>query len=90
MPYQEMTTAPRDGTFIEVMCVRGTVMPWWGLFHWADGGWQSVDFTRGLVNESYFLWRPFKGCVNDYEEPTGGLQQTDAYWKWPQNRKGVP
>jgi hypothetical protein len=36
--WQHMSTAPRDGTVVELMCTYG-VAPWYGIYRWTDEGY---------------------------------------------------
>src|SRR5262249_475421 len=75
--WQEMSSAPHDGTVVEVMCTYG-VAPWFALARWSrqrmwvwghdDGpAWQIVapiqkgSLGGGYVNEGSLKWRPYNG-----------------------------
>lgn len=90
--WQPISSAPKDGTVIEVRCTYG-VAPWYGLFRWTkqitiDGatfdspGWHRVGDDRiGFTEDSTFTWRPYNGASSAYVDPTDGAQMTDAYWR---------
>lgn len=76
--WQPIITAPRDGTLIETRCEYG-VAPWYGVFRWKDGRWQSEDGVTG-VGETRLSWRPLTQHSWPYVDPTGGAQNTNEYW----------
>jgi hypothetical protein len=95
--WQPITTAPKDGTIIEVRCTYG-VAPWYGLFHWTkqitlltqtgklvtsdSPGWHKVgEEASGFSEGPSFSWRPYKGTATAYVDPTGGMQNSAAYWR---------
>jgi hypothetical protein len=83
--WRPASSAPRDGTIVEMMQTFGTA-PWYGRFRWtkntrdAQPSWRNVDDLNGGVTENACLfWRPYKG-KGKYVDPTGGVQKTVAYW----------
>ena len=81
--WQSIKSAPRDGTTIEMLETYG-VAPWYGLFRWGtqygQSGWWQIN-RRGfsvMENECLF-WRPYKSG-KAYVDPTGGAQESMAYW----------
>jgi hypothetical protein len=103
--WRSMSTAPRDGSVIELRCTYG-VAPWYGLFKWSnevqtpDGRrvelgkkrWtDAIDVNKGVADESSLSWRPYSGAVENYVDPTHGRQNTDRYWREAVARKyGLP
>lgn len=80
--WQPVSTAPRDGTTVEMLETFG-VAPWYGLFKWTkDDGWMRADGSSQGVMENYCLfWRPYKPApTTPYVDPTGGAQDKVAYW----------
>ena len=44
--------------------------------------WQKVPSDGGSFDEwTSFSWRPFRGDVAQYKDPTGGAQDSMAYWR---------
>jgi len=83
--WMPMDTAPRDGTVIEVRCTYG-VAPWYGLHKWVEDRygrrWCDAVDDRKSVDEGYYLtWRPYRGAIADYVDPTNGAQNDSAYWR---------
>lgn len=87
--WQEMSTAPRDGTPIEVRCTYG-IAPWYGLYIWgvepewpdSDPRWMQVgDPCAGICENMSFQWRPYQGDPLAYIDPTHGAQETMEYWQ---------
>jgi hypothetical protein len=89
-----MSTAPKDGTIIEIRCTYG-VAPWYGLFRWSNtvdfghgaglsnsAAWRGVpDSRQGIASEdATFSWRPYYGQPGQYDDPTHGAQNTREYW----------
>lgn len=94
--WQSMDSAPRDGTWVELKCTYG-VAPWYCIARWTDEGlahgvnglvpykkdkpeWVKRD-GGGPASESSLFWRPYEGDVEAYSDPTGGLQNSPAYWR---------
>jgi hypothetical protein len=92
-----MDTAPRDGTWVELMCTYG-VAPWYCIARWADeqvasgpdGSITKFKSSRpswvtpeggGPFDEGSLHWRPYAGNVASYRDPTGGMQNDMAYWR---------
>lgn len=94
--WQEMSSAPRDGTWIEVKNTYG-VAPSYGLARWTDEGMAHgpdglVPYKRrepawddgeggGYMDGEHLHWRPYDGNPKTYIDPTGGLQNSPAYWR---------
>ena len=106
--WQPISTAPRDGTVIEIRCTYG-VAPWFGIYRWTDGTmtlvqdgkeytfkgeprWAKVgDDQSGFSEGPSFSWRPYKGDTASYVDPTGGAQNSMAYWRGASAAsKGLP
>lgn len=68
-PWRPMTSAPRDGTVVELRCTYG-VRPWYGLFRWTDS-MEMLDQQGALVTmymQSPWwasLKRPGQGMTDD-------------------------
>ena len=93
--WQHLSTAPRDGTVVEMRCTYG-VAPWYGLFRWTNeviGPDGTVLFTRdypewvgyvdpslSVTEDEHLRWRPYNGSL-PYVDPTGGAQNEGAYWR---------
>ena len=88
-----ISTAPKDGTVIEVRCTFG-VAPWYGLYFWKkeiffnnagrhEGRWcKSGDENRGFdPDDRFFSWRNTNQTSTQYVDPTGGAQNTEEYWR---------
>lgn len=110
--WQQMTTAPRDGTPVELKNSYG-VVPWYGLFRWTDEStirttesytdtegkhrirdlgerpyklpkptWVSIGRQGQSVDDGpYLQWRPYGSAPASYIDPTGGMQDSPAYWR---------
>jgi hypothetical protein len=67
-----MTSAPRDGTLIEIECGFGT-KPWRRIVKWrsdAFAGWVAFpDFMSGPAFEGSCWWRPFSGDPAAHYDP---------------------
>ena len=79
-------SAPKDGTVIEMAQTYG-IAPTYGLYKWSNqriGGetmWQSAtDPQMGTMDSGCLYWRPYKGSVSKYQDPTGGEQNSLRYW----------
>lgn len=101
--WKPVSTAPRDGTVVEMMQTYG-VAPTYGLYKWTrelmvlelvfgqrspqpkpykmkTPAWVSADNSGSYFDSSRCLfWRPYKGDVAKYVDPTGGAQNKVAYW----------
>lgn len=78
--FKHMSTAPRDGTIIEIKCSYG-IMPWYALGQYIDGELrQYPDSMKGWTNENSLSWREFDGDPENYVDPTNGAQWTYKYW----------
>lgn len=96
--WQPMSTAPRDGTVVEIKNSYG-VAPTYSLGKWTDEGlahgrdgqmhpfkrdhasWFNIKSGGGWISESSLSWRPYVGDVDSYVDPTGGAQNSMAYWR---------
>ena len=94
--WRSMDTAPRDGTWVELKCTYG-VAPWYCLARWTDeishgqdGQMHTFKRSRfswvkreggGPFEEGSLHWRPYAGEVTSYTDPTGGMQDNQAYWR---------
>lgn len=90
-------TAPKDGTVIEVRCTYGVapwygLFIWKEIvvLHDNNGeshemrspGWKRVgDDSSSFEEGSSFTWRPYRGMTISYIDPTGGAQDSPAYWR---------
>ena len=90
--WQDISTAPRDGTSIE-LCNQWGIMPTYALCKWTKTrivngetytfgpDWVDVlDNSRGVIDGQHLSWRPYTGDPAHYEDPTHGAQNTPAYW----------
>jgi hypothetical protein len=79
--WQGMSTAPRDGTIIEIECRYG-IEPWRGLFRWELG--HSEIYGGGLSDDPDLdgNWRPAKGRWMDADAPTQGIGVGDSNLVW--------
>lgn len=79
--WRDISDAPRDGTAIEIQNNWG-VAPHYAVCVWTDGGWRHADDPkRGMSDGAHLSWRPYEGVINEYHDPTGGAQDTFAYWQ---------
>lgn len=95
--WRPMSTAPRDGTWVELKNTYG-VAPWYCIARWTDENishgsdgrlypFKSKDKSwvkregGGPFSESHLQWRPYSGKVEAYVDPTGGAQDSPAYWR---------
>lgn len=86
--WQPMASAPHDGTVVEVRNNYG-VAPWYGLYRWAVSEFDNTGHWFNAKQASHFfdhesdtlMWRPYKGDVTAYVDPTGGAQESMAYWR---------
>jgi hypothetical protein len=55
-------------------------------------GWHKVgDESAGFSEDSSVTWRPYKGAELAYVDPTGGAQNSMAYWRGASAAKaGLP
>ncbi len=73
-------TAPHDGTVVEMLETFG-IAPWYDIFKWKSGRWQSVSRPdHGVGVDECLFWRPYKPTGNPYTDPTGGAQNSVEYW----------
>lgn len=82
--WNNINDAPRDGTIIEIQNNFG-IAPTFRICRWSKDchspGWKDAnDTTRGVVDGPHLSWRPYKGEVGSYVDPTNGAQETLAYW----------
>jgi hypothetical protein len=80
--WKSLNSAPHDGTVVEVLNTYG-LAPTYGLFKYvkADKWWQDVrKANQGIVSEVCMYFRPYNGTVSAYVDPTGGAQDSVAYW----------
>ncbi|TJW14427.1 MAG: hypothetical protein E5W82_10650 [Mesorhizobium sp.] len=79
--WNNILSAPRDGTPIEIQNNWG-VAPWFGVFKWVAGnGWRDVcDARSGCIDGPHLSWRPYAGRVEEYVDPTNGAMKTHEYW----------
>ncbi len=103
--WRSMSSAPRDGTFVELECTYG-VAPWYCLARWTDEivlagkttfkshqfSWQKPwPDNGGPFDEHSLRWRSYNGIVSSYIDPTGGQQNDAVYWRKAVARKyGLP
>jgi hypothetical protein len=69
MTWQPITTAPRDGTVIEIQCTYGA-KPWTALVRWVDDrrgagwiGWHNAENDDSGVDPDFnwsLKWRPVR------------------------------
>lgn len=68
--WRDMTTAPRDGTVVELECTYGFT-PWYGLHRWSGGHWLSPNGRSSTIaTDQHLRWRPYDGAIADYVDPT--------------------
>ncbi len=78
--WKPASTAPRDGTVVEMAETYGTA-PWYGVFKYVNGHWQKANSpNEGVSEDECLFWRPYKSNVAAYKDPTGGAQNTVKYW----------
>ena len=83
--FNPMNTAPRDGRWIEVANNAG-VATHYGLYRWKDeyrcfvGNETPNSFSSFDEKNPAFSWRETSATPSNYEDPTGGMQHTRAYW----------
>lgn len=78
--WKSVSSAPRDGTTVEMLETYG-VAPWYGIFHFSEGRWEKVgDRYSGVEEDGCLFWRPYGGAAGSYVDPTGGAQESVAYW----------
>jgi hypothetical protein len=94
--WMPMGTAPRDGTPVEIRCTYG-VAPWYGVFCWNGNEWVKFKNPNSSVsadkngNSTVLTWRPLRTDPDHYVDPTGGAQDTSAYWRGAVAAKyGIP
>lgn len=90
--WNDIATAPRDGTPVEIQNNWG-VAAHYGVCKWVEGrGWVYVnDQNRSMSDGSHLSWRPYDGDVTSYTDPTGGLQDDPRYWRQAAARSaGLP
>lgn len=91
-----MNSAPRDGTWVELKNTYG-IAPWYCVARWTDedvalsaNGMVPFRASKkswikqgggGPFSETSLQWRPYAGTVDNYIDPTGGLQNDMAYWR---------
>lgn len=95
--WRTMDSAPRDGSYVELECRYGVapwycIARWTdevvssdqnGLRHtWKqhEKSWQKPE-GGGPFSEGSLRWRPYNGEVSAYSDPTGGAQDSPAYWR---------
>lgn len=95
--WRSMDTAPRDGTYVELKCTYGVapwycIARWTdeGIAHGPNGkqhpfkrdrpSWRKPE-GGGPFSEGHLQWRPYKGTVESYVDPTDGMQDSMAYWR---------
>jgi hypothetical protein len=80
--WRPLAEAPHDGTLVEELNTYG-VAPTYGVFKFVgSGGWIAVDPAyvkhsgqgTGLISEVCQWFRPFKGKLSEYVDPTHGAQ----------------
>lgn len=79
--WKPLSTAPHDGTVVEILNTYG-IAPTYGLFKYdAKLHWIQVDVKdRGLSDGNCMYWRSYAGAIDKYVDPTGGKQNSVAYW----------
>lgn len=80
--WKDITSAPRDGTPIELENCYG-IRPTYSLCKWIQGqGWIHVnDECHGVGDGPWLRWREYKGDPSAYVDPTNGAQETMSYWQ---------
>lgn len=80
--WNDIRDAPTDGTPIEIQNNWG-VAPHYAACRWEEGrGWAVAnnDGTSMGDGGTHLSWRPLRGDVAAYVDPTGGAQETREYW----------
>ncbi len=94
--WKPMSSAPRDGTVVEMIETYG-VAPWYGIFKWTDEAistdqngntvhfktskhWQQVDRNGGLTDGDVCVFWRPYESTGEYVDPTGGAQDSVTYW----------
>lgn len=79
--WQSMSSAPRDGSIIELRCDYG-IAPWFGLFRWDGERWSNAIRDGSSVSgEDTLTWRHTTAFTSNYVDPTGGQQDDPHYWR---------
>lgn len=85
--WSDMTSAPTDGTVIEIQNNYG-IAPCFGLYKRQDEKW--IDVVASHQNSTMYIsegdiiafsCRPYTGTVEDYVDPTFGEQDKPEYWR---------
>jgi hypothetical protein len=79
--WKPLSSAPHDGTVVEVLNTYG-IAPTYRLFKYdAKLHWIQADAKHGgLIGEDCMYWRSYTGAIDKYVDPTGGKQNSVAYW----------
>lgn len=95
--WSSMASAPRDGTVIEVRNSYGIAPTYslakWTTESTANSNegrvsyilsapeWVDTVNGGGWISELALNWRPYSGDITKYIDPTGGAQDSPAYWR---------
>lgn len=105
--WRSMESAPRDGTWVELKNTYGVApwyrLGRWTRERTSQDqtgeivsyaaetpSWDFGDAT-GISDEEHLQWRPYSGDIKAYTDPTGGAQNSAAYWRGAVTKKyGLP
>lgn len=79
--WKSISTAPIDGTIIELKNNYG-VAPSYSLVKRVDDRWQKANDPCSAVGDfEEHEWREYSGQIQDYADPTRGMQDDMNYWR---------
>src|SRR5215831_19971089 len=80
---QDIATAPRDGTLIEIDVPPGTAR--WVVSHAKGTGWRGGGYDGPLVEPT--KWRPAGKAPGDHQRNVGRGVRTMALEEWDKERQ---
>lgn len=78
--WQPMSTAPRDGTPVELRCTYG-VAPWYGLFSWTDEAMVSVTICHSDGTQTHEP-RQLHKVTPGWHDASGQGVSDEQYLTW--------